>query len=189
MSTDLKRTVEIFVAAGAAACDDRDGDGGRDAGDQSKVVPLHGAIALDRIEQNFSGSHAFAFSRELNRLSAKINALTGACRYLLRANYIDRHNDSLIPEALRRLLNEGSLLNARGADRHLIGPARQGEPEVLDCAYAAADGEGHEAFRREIADQVEIWLARVRGSTDIQQDQLVDAAPGVDLDGTDDGAG
>ena len=188
MSPREKTLMEMFVATGAAAGDDRDVDGTGDAGDEVEVVTEHGAVALDGIEEDFSRTPAFDLPSERDWAAMQKNLLTGAPGHVLRADYIDRHNDSLIPEPLRRLLNEGSLLNARGANLHFIGPIGEGEAEMLDGLDAAADCQGTETFAGEIADQVKIWLAAIGRCADIKQDKFVDTAPGVNLDGTHDGS-
>ena len=54
-----KNLLEMFDPTGAAGCNDRDGDRLCHGIDQFNVKTQVGAVAVDAIEQNFSGTQFF----------------------------------------------------------------------------------------------------------------------------------
>ena len=91
------------------------------------------------------------------------------------ATGVDRDDDALAPEALRRLADHGRPLERRRVQRDLVGARAEQEPDVVDRADPAADGQRHVDALRRPAHDVEHDRAVFVGRRDVEEDELVGA--------------
>ena len=99
---------------------------------------------------------------------------------------VDRHDDALGAEFLRRRAHEVALLHRRGVDRHLVGAGLEQLAHVVELAHPAADGERHEAALGGALDHVEDGVAVLMARRDVEEAKLVGAGlviGGCRLDG------
>src|SRR6185437_13760365 len=120
-----------------------DGAGERD------IEAGFGAVAIHRGEEDLAGAELGHAPRPADRLDA------GGIAPAMSKNFptsgrdllgVDRDDDALAAEYLRRLAYEIGPRDRRGVDRGLVGAGEQQLANVVDVAHAAADGERHEAL-------------------------------------------
>ena len=88
---------------------------------------------------------------------------------------VDRDDDALVAEFLRRARDETAVVHRRGVDRDLVGAGEQQRADILDGAHAAADGQRHEAGLGGARDDVEHDAAVLVAGGDVEEAQLVGA--------------
>ncbi|MCG3768762.1 MAG: hypothetical protein JW394_0882 [Nitrospira sp.] len=86
---------------------------------------------------------------------------------------IDRHDDTLGPESLRRFLHKFWPLNRRRIDAHLIGSRVQESPDVLKRPHAPSNGQRHKHPCRCLLDHIQNGLAIFMGGCDVQETELI----------------
>ncbi len=88
---------------------------------------------------------------------------------------IDRGDDALAAEFLRRFADEVGPGHGGGVDRHLVGAGEQQAADILDRAHPAADGQRHETFLGSAANHIVERVAPFGAGGDVEKAQLVGA--------------
>ena len=88
---------------------------------------------------------------------------------------VDRDDDRLGAELLRRFRHDPAVAHRRGVDRDLVGAGEHQGAHVLDRAHAAADGHRHEADLGGAGDHVEDGAAVLVARGDVEEAELVGA--------------
>ena len=88
---------------------------------------------------------------------------------------VDRDDDALAAELLRRFAHEIGARHRGGVDRHLVGAGEQQAADILDRAHPAADGQRHKAFLGGAANDVVERIAVLGAGGDVKKAQLVGA--------------
>ena len=88
---------------------------------------------------------------------------------------VDRHDDALAAEFLRRLAHQLGPRHRRGVDAALVGAGQQQPAHVLGRADAAADGQRQEHPRRGARHDVQDRVAVLVAGGDVEEAQLVGA--------------
>ena len=86
---------------------------------------------------------------------------------------IDRADDTLAAEFLRRFAHEFWTRDGGGVDRHLVGAGEQQAANILDRPHSAANGQRHEAFLGGAAHDVIKRVAPFRAGGDVEKAQFV----------------
>jgi hypothetical protein len=101
---------------------------------------------------------------------------------IARGTRVDRNHDRLRAEASRRLLDQPRIVDGRRVDAHLVGARVEELADVLHRAHAAAHRERNEDLVGNAPDHLDDRVARVAGSGDVEESDLVGArlviAPG-----------
>lgn len=186
MSTDPKRIMEVFVAAGAATGDDRDVGGTGDAADQIEIVALESTVSLDGIKQDLPGAPHLALTRIFNRAFPKVDAAAGVGSYVLSSLDVDGDSYRLRTEFMRRAFDEIRAIQRRCAEQDLIGPISEREAKVLFGPDAAAKSQWREEAGGDGAKQLKIRLLFIRRGAYVDYQKFINAAAGMDIYGRDD---
>ena len=94
---------------------------------------------------------------------------------------VDRHDDALVAELLRRLGDEVGVLHGGGVDADLVGAREQERAHIGNIPHPAADGERHEAGFRRAAHHVEQGATRLVARGDVEEAEFVGAGRIVGL--------
>ena len=92
---------------------------------------------------------------------------------VLRPLRVDRDDDALRAEDVGELGDEPGLLEGRRVHRHLVCPARQGEPRVAHAPYPSAHREGDVQARGHAPDEGAHRRPLLQARGDVQEDHLV----------------
>lgn len=176
----------VRIIAGSARGDDGDFHGGGDFPDEIEVIALHGAVALDGGDKNFSGTESFKLGCPRGRM--KVNGFGAAVAVALQttvrhAACVDAGDDALRAEPRRCLLDEFRMVVGGAVDAYFVGSGSQQLSDVRHAADAAADGERHETFGGEFGYGFVVGLALLRSGGDVHEDELVHLTGVVRLDG------
>ena len=174
---------QVIEGPDPARGDDRDRDRiGHGAG-QLEVVTHFGAIPVHGGEQDLAGPKGRHAARPVD--GVQVGRFASAMgedleRAGVRQLGVDRDDDALAAELLRRRAHQFGIFHRRRHDRHLVGAGQQQPADILDTAHAAAHGERHEAGFGRPRHHVEKDIAALVTRGDIEEAELVRAGPVVD---------
>ena len=173
---------EMVEVADAARGDHRDrhriGDGAREFDVEADLRP----VAIHRGQENFASPEFRDFARVIDRVDAGRTAPAvgedfpaRALARLAGAFGVDRDDDALAAEFLRRHAHELPVGDRGRIDRGLVGAGEQQLSYVLGRPDAAAHGQRHEADFRRAADDVEQDAAILVARRDVEKAEFVRA--------------
>jgi len=149
---------------------------------QFAIKPVLHTIGIHGGQQNFAGAKFDHFTRVIDRIDTgritaamRKNLPTWRLAGLCHALRVDRNHDTLIAEFFRGFLDEFAPCHRCRIDRNLVGARSQQHADVIDGAYAAANGERHETGFRRAPDHVEHDTAVLMARSDVEKGELVGA--------------
>ncbi len=139
---------------------------------QRDVETGFGAVAVHRCEEDFAGAVIGEPAGPFDRVEpgrpapamgedAPFPGADDLC--------VDRGDDALAAEFLRRLADEIGPRHRGSVDRHLVGAGEKQPADVLDRAHPAADGQRHEALVGGAADHVVEGVAPLMARGDVEK--------------------
>ena len=152
--------------------------------DQLDVVAFHRAVTVDGAQHDFAGVGVLHAQRPLQRVEqgAVVAAARDHAQFAARLSpVVDAHHDALVTEARCGLRHEGGVLDRRGVDAHLVGPAGQQCRDFCQGPKAATHGERHEYFFRHALDDGTRGRPALRRGVDVHEQQFVHAVRVVHL--------
>ena len=166
----------MLEAARAARGDHRYADRFRDGARQLEVVARLCAVAVHARQQDLACAELFGLLRPFERVDARIHAAAVQVQRPAAARAalcVHRDDDALASEFVCGLFDDPRVLQRRRVDRDLIRAGAQDRREILHGADAAADRKRDENAVRNARHDVDHDIARVGGSRDVEQHELV----------------
>ena len=167
----------MLQRSGAAACDNRDSDffGYRPC--ECKVIALFLSVLVHACQQNLACAQAFALNSPLNRVnahrgSAAVNIDLPAVAAALCVN---RRDNALTAELVRRLADKLGTVNRRGVYRNLVGSCPEQRVKIVNAPDSAAYGEGDKDSIRDLFHHINSNISRIARRGDVEEHKLIRA--------------
>ncbi len=167
----------MFQLAGAARCDDGNGNCIGNGLGELNVIPVLGAVGVHAGQENFPGAELHAPLRPFESVDAGVAAsavrvdLGG--RRIIKKKSVNCKNDALVSETFRPRADKIGILNGGGVDGNLVRSGIKHFAHIFNGSDSAADGQGNEDIFRGSADNVIHGIAVVAGCGDVKKDKFI----------------
>jgi len=144
------------------------------------------AILRNAGEQQLAGAQRFGLPRPVDRVQG-VRLLPAPAVYpplpVGITAIVDAHHHTLRAKATRCLADERRLRQRCTVDSHLVGAVLQQQPEIVDAAHAAANGQGQKYLAGYLLQQSQRQLTTAFsfGGRQVNENQLVNSLGFVDF--------
>src|SRR3954454_8378079 len=154
-----------------------------------KIVTLHLAIILDRVDHDLAGAQLLHFRSHIQHPPSRIDGavmgpdfVDGTARTRLDVKYDDH---ALVADRLRGLRNHARIGHSRGTDRHLLDPKPDDGLDLIHGLDAAAVAQRHPRLEGEILEHFVIGTMSLHRRVDVVDGEFVDGLLVKNLDHVD----